>query len=104
MALETRGKGGRSYYYRKRKLDDGRVVSEYVGSGPLATFAASRAEDDRRERAVAATTERAERDRMRADEAELDGFCTLADALARAALLNAGYHQHHRGEWRKRRG
>lgn len=103
MAWETRGNGGGTYYYRKRKVD-GRVVSEYVGSGPLATFAASRAAEDRRERAVAATTERAERDRMRADEAELDGFCTLADALARAALLNVGYHQHHRGEWRKRRG
>jgi len=103
MAWETRGIGGRMYFYRKIKTD-GRVVSEYIGSGPLATFAASRAEDDRRERAVIAATERAERDRMRADEAELDGFCTLADALTRAALLTAGYHQHHRGEWRKRRG
>jgi hypothetical protein len=26
------------------------------------------------------------------------------DLLARAALLAAGFHQHKRGEWRKRRG
>ena len=34
MGLETR-KGGGAYYYRKRRID-GRVVSEYVGSGDFA--------------------------------------------------------------------
>jgi hypothetical protein len=28
----------------------------------------------------------------------------LADLLARAALVAAGFHQHKRGEWRARRG
>jgi glucokinase len=104
MAWETRGTGGRTYYYRKRKAADGRVVSEYAGSGLLAMLEASRMAEDRRERAATAATERAERNRMHTDEAALDGFCAFIDALARAALLDAGYHQHHRGEWRKRRG
>lgn len=102
MALETRGSGGRTYYYRKRKVD-GRVVSEYVGSGLLATLEASRMAQERRERATVAAAERAERERMRAAEADLDALCSLADAVAITALLDAGYHRHHRGEWRKRR-
>ncbi len=103
MAWETRGNGGGTYYYRKRKVD-GRVVSEYVGSGLLATLEASRAAQDRRERAAAAAAERAERDRFRANEAGLDTLCELTDGLVAVALMDAGYHRHHRGEWRKRRG
>jgi hypothetical protein len=103
MAWETRGDSGRTYYYRKRKVD-GRVVNEYVGSGPLATLEASRAAQDRRERAVAAAVERAEREPFEANEAGLDALCELTDGLVATVLMDAGYHRHHRGEWRKRRG
>lgn len=81
MGWETRGNS--RYYYRKRKVA-GRVVSEYVGTGLHAA------------RVVA--------QEAAAREAELDAFYDLTDALVGAALLNAGYHRHHRGEWRKQRG
>ena len=37
-------------------------------------------------------------------DASLAELNELADLLARVALLAAGYHQHDRGKWRKRRG
>ena len=36
-------------------------------------------------------------------ERALDELAERARDLAREALTAAGYHQHHRGEWRKRR-
>ncbi len=101
MAWETRGSG--IYYYRKRKVN-GRVISEYIGTGFAALYVASQEAQARQERADAAEKERAEQVKTTAHEAELDSFCGLTDALASAALLEAGYHRHHRGEWRKRRG
>lgn len=100
MGWETRGAG--TYYYRKRKLD-GRVVSEYVGSGPHAARVAARAAVAQRKRAAAVATERAERDQMAAREAALDAFCALTNGLVSVTLLDAGYRRHHRGEWRKQR-
>jgi hypothetical protein len=88
----------RGYYYRVRKIN-GRVVREYVGAGLAGELAANeQAERDRRR--AAARTERADLDRL---AVELDELSALADLLARAALLAAGYHQHERGQWRKRR-
>ncbi|MGD9893490.1 MAG: hypothetical protein AB7R89_17845 [Dehalococcoidia bacterium] len=40
---------------------------------------------------------------MQTAEATLAALCETTDLLVRAALLSAGYHQHHRGEWRRRR-
>ena len=93
----------RGYYYRARKVR-GRVVREYVGKGPVADLAAALDADRRHEREA----ERAARPERRAELEALDAPLTalndLADLLARAALVAAGYHQHKRGEWRKRRG
>jgi hypothetical protein len=36
-------------------------------------------------------------------ERAVDDLAEHAQDLARNALIAAGYHQHHRGEWRKRR-
>ena len=36
-------------------------------------------------------------------EDALRGLDEVSEAVARAALLAAGYRRHHRGEWRKRR-
>jgi hypothetical protein len=92
----------RGYYYRVRKVN-GRVVREYVGTGRVAELAAQidaseRAERDRQRAAI-----RAERAALDALAAPFNEFDALAEVLARAALLAAGYHQHKRGEWRKRR-
>src|SRR5215218_9715632 len=101
MAWERRKRG--SLYYTRSKKVAGRVVREYVGTGPLAKLAALMDEEDRLGRKEESKAWRAERERLEAMEAPITELCEIAETLARAALLAAGYHQHNRGEWRKRR-
>jgi hypothetical protein len=91
------------YYTRSRKVN-GRVVREYVGKGEIGEIMAQIDALDRADR-------QAEREALRAEKAELNALDSgvkqldeLADLLARAALLAAGYRQHKRGEWRRKRG
>ena len=102
MGWERRGRGG-LYYTRSRKVD-GCVVREYVGGGIRGRLAADEDARERAERAERAAMWRAERDRLDAADRQLTELCRVADVLARAALVRAGYYQHHRGEWRRRRG
>ena len=95
---------GRKYYYRHRR-DAGRPRTVYVGAAgsPAATLAA--ADDDRRrlQQEAAARERQAEQARHRQAEAPLLALCERTDVLTRAALLSAGFHRHHRGQWRRRR-
>lgn len=78
-------------------------MREYIGSGPAAQ-AIARADAERRARRQ---TERAAENLARARLTELDGpvaeLNAVAHLLARATLLAAGYHRHHRPEWRHKR-
>ena len=47
---------------------------------------------------------RAEQERIELALVPLEEFCEVVETLARASLLAAGYHRHHRGEWRRKRG
>jgi hypothetical protein len=87
------------YYTRSRKVN-GRVVREYVGTGDVAEQAAMIDAIARQGREA----RRAARAELTALDAPLDDLAEQTDLLARAALAAAGYRQHHRGEWRKRRG
>jgi hypothetical protein len=98
MAWDSRG-----YYYRSRKVN-GRVVREYVGCGRVAELAAQLDTLKREQRLLDALALRQEKDELNALEGDLNALDETTDLLARAALLAAGYHQHNRGEWRKRRG
>ena len=101
MGWENRGEHG-PYYTRTRKVE-GRVVREYVGGGRVGELAA---QDDRRARAAraeAANEWREECERMAALDSLVDDVSEAADILVKATLLAAGYHRHHRGEWRRRR-
>ena len=92
----------RSYYYRSVR-SEGRVTKEYLGSGPAADMAATidaRQREQRTARRRRAAEERARWADLERPTSELDD---LADRLAAAALLLAGYHRHDRGEWRRRR-
>jgi hypothetical protein len=104
MGLEKRG--GRSYYYTAERVG-GRVVKHYIGSGRVAAIAAQLTATWRAERTAERDAERAADRRARKELADLDAALApldeLADLLARAALLAAGFHRHHRGEWRRRR-
>lgn len=102
MAWEKRERGGRYYTRSLRSPKDGRVVREYVGSGPLAEIAA---EDDRAKRELA----EAEREREKEDLERLKDLAApvlelseAAEILAHAHLVAAGYHKH-KGEYRRAR-
>ena len=95
-------KNGR-YYTRSRRVN-GRVVREYIGGGPCGALIAKFDAIERDKRATARLDERAEREGIDALDVPLKELNELADLLVQAALVAAGFHQHNRGEWRKRRG
>jgi hypothetical protein len=90
------------YYYRSRREGD-QVISEYLGADAVGE-AAARREDERRAQALAARErERSSQDEARALEAALHDLARTSDELLTEVLTAAGYHRHHRGEWRLRR-
>jgi len=97
MAWDKRG-----YYYRSER-DGRRVRRKYVGAGRVGELAAQLDALERDEGMLKALDLRDEKAELDALDAPLNELNDLADLLARAALLAAGFHQHKRGEWRKRR-
>jgi len=79
------------------------VVREYVGTGTLAELVAQADAEERHRREEETAAWRKERELMEALEAQVEELCEVSEVLARAALVAAGYRQHARGEWRKRR-
>ena len=100
MGWETRGGCGR-YYTRSRKVN-GRIIREYVGTGIVAELAALHDAEERAQRLAERERIQNEEARWTAATAALVELSQLLDGLTAAALISAGYHQHHR-EWRKRR-
>jgi hypothetical protein len=92
----------RGYYYRSARVN-GRHVREYVGRGPCAELMARHEEMTRERRRLDALAIRREKDDLAALDADLKALSEEADQLARAALLVAGFRQHKRGEWRRKR-
>jgi hypothetical protein len=99
---EKRERGG-FYYTRSRKVN-GQVIREYVGGGVLGQLAAQMDAEERRQKEEEKTYWREERERLEALDSLMEELYEAAEVLAKAALLAADYHQHKRGEWRKRRG
>jgi hypothetical protein len=95
-------RGDRRYYYRSKRLGN-RVVRQYVGTGPLADLAAALDRFARVQRQAETEARRTDQECQVAALQPLQVFCEATDLLARASLLAAGYHQHDRGEWRRRR-
>jgi hypothetical protein len=91
------------YYTRSRKIS-GRVVREYVGTGLVGELAAAADAQARAERRSQDARQQAEQERIEAAIAPLEEFYDTVETLTRASLLAAGYHRHHRGEWRRKRG
>lgn len=92
----------RGYYYQARKVN-GRVIREYIGAGVVGETIAAIDEMERDEREWQRFLEKKEREEYDEIEKQVEEVNSLADLLARAALQAAGFHQHNRGEWRKRR-
>ena len=99
MSYEARG--SHRYYYRARKVD-GRVVKEYVGHGPAAEVMAAQDEASRVERRAAAEVRRTRQSQLTDLDRVTDATGASIETLLRASLVAAGYHRHHRGEWRRR--
>ena len=95
-------RNGRPYFYESER-EGGRVTSKYRASGQDALLIAALVTDDREWKQFDRARERSERRELDDLEQALDEMAERARDLARDALSAAGYHQHHRGEWRKRR-
>lgn len=102
MAWETRK--GRGRYYTRSTRVNGRVVRQYVGTGETAETLAELTALEREERRQQAEASRAQRESIDAVDAAVGELCEITELLARDALHLSGYHQHKRGEWRRRRG
>lgn len=90
------------YYTRSRKVN-GRVVREYIGTGRVAELAAQLDVIERERRKLGALDLHRQKAELDALDANLKALTEMTNLVARAALLAAGYRQHKRGEWRKRR-
>ena len=101
MAWEKRKRGG-AYYTRSRKVD-GIVVRQYVGAGVRGEIAARMDAKERQRREAEAAAWREEREHLEELAILVDELCEAVETVARATLLAAGFRQHKRGEWRRRR-
>lgn len=101
MAWETRG--GRGRYFTRSKREGGRVVREYIGSGPAAECRAGWDALERAERQAARLRLQADREKHAALAGHFSDFWATVENVVSTTLTTAGYHQHARGEWRKKR-
>lgn len=102
MSWETRERGGR-YYTRSRRVN-GRIEREYIGSGRVAELAAQLDALDRKRREDERAQFQHERAQAEMFAAPIIELHDMAELITRGALLAAGYHRHHGGEWRRKRG
>jgi hypothetical protein len=101
MGWETRERGGR-YYYRKRR-EGSRVVSEYVGAGVAGRLCSQLDAADRAEAEARRAQSRGEREAEEALDELLDAIGRALRTAAACELIAAGCHNH-KGEWRVIRG
>jgi hypothetical protein len=94
--------GSRKYYTRTHRRN-GKFVREHVGTGAFAEVIALGDALRRAKRKAIAAQQRQEQARWTAADEILRRFERLLDLITRAALSSAGYHQHARGQWRKKR-
>jgi hypothetical protein len=91
-------------YYTRSKKVNGRVRREYIGTGQTAAVIAHIDAHERKERQIRRAILKEEQALLDGLDADLRAFIDLTDLAVQAVLMAAGFHQHHRGEWRKQRG
>jgi adenylosuccinate synthase len=97
MAWETRGNN--RYYYRKKKVGC-KVVSEYVGKGPVAQELASMDLVERQERNRELGVIRKERYELGLLDRQVMQSILVMDRMVEVFLRMLGFHKH-KGQWRK---
>src|SRR5262245_9158820 len=95
MPWEKRGL--QQFYYRSQRVN-GRVIKKYCGTG----YAAQQDYEIDQQRQEEKKQERAMRKEIEALDRQTNSLRNMIKTLVKAHLLVAGYHQHHRGEWRQR--
>ena len=95
-------RNGRPYLYQSVRRG-GRVTSQYLAGGEDAFLIHALQTDDRDRQSFDRQEARSERKELDDLDRALDELAKQARDLACNALSAAGFHQHHRGEWRKRR-
>lgn len=100
MGWEKRGKN--QYYYRKR-WENGQIISEYIGTGPLAEVWADRTTMERQELAAEREAWQSMVTAERKIDHALTEIATILNTLISVVLVANGYYAHHR-QWRRARG
>jgi hypothetical protein len=92
---------GREYYYRCER-EGGQVTTTYLGRGELGLVAEILDAEERAEREAEREERRAEREEAEAEERAVAAWFDGVQAVADAAMVVAGFHNH-KGQWRRRR-
>src|SRR5687767_6045153 len=100
MAWEKRARGGR-YYTRSRRRGDGSLHRQYLGLDTHAQFEAAKDALNRLEREIQRASIHTSILELAAVSVLTDQLCFACQDQVRRELLAEGFHQHHRGEWRK---
>ncbi len=87
----------------RRSPEDGRVVREYIGTGPLAEIVAKSDRTKWELGEAERKREKTELERLEALAAPVLTLSEAAEVLLRTHLIASGYHRH-KGEWRRARG
>jgi hypothetical protein len=101
MGWERRRRGG--VYYTRSKKVRGKVRREYVGGGLAGEQAAYIDHQHRAERKANTRAWRTEQARIEGAERKLERLTLISTEVTSALLQLAGYRQHNRGEWRRKR-
>jgi hypothetical protein len=92
---------GRRYYYKLERAG-GRVKTTYFGAGESGTLMAEMVALERLERAADREDLREQREEFDAEETAVSEWFDGVQAVADAAMIAAGFHQH-KGQWRRKR-
>jgi hypothetical protein len=101
MAWKLRN--GRPHLYLSRRDADGRTRSIYVGTGERARQEADQLESRKATRSQQAQELATQRRQVADVTALVDQLDQEVTLLIHAVLISAGYRNHHRGEWRRKR-
>ena len=92
---------GRRYYYKPERVG-GRVKTAYFGAGEAGTLMAQMVAFDRLDRVAEREKLREERQESDAEETAVSEWFDQVQAVADAAMIEAGFHKH-KGQWRRKR-
>src|SRR5262249_29757460 len=92
---------GHRYYYKSRRVG-GRIETIYFGAGESGSLMAQIDAIDRLAKAAEREKERDVREESDSEEQAVASWFDHVQAVADAAMVEAGFHKH-RGQWRRKR-